>query len=65
MRKRFIVDLTHEEQASLAGLLRKGVAPARKLTPCSAGNASTAVCRIVIASRGRSRLGKGGAIASV
>jgi transposase len=32
MRKRFIVDLTHEEQASLAGLLRKGVAPARKLT---------------------------------
>src|SRR5918997_1127948 len=32
MRKRFIVDLTHEELASLAGLLRKGVAPARKLT---------------------------------
>jgi transposase len=32
MRKRFIVDLTHEERASLAGLLRKGVAPARKLT---------------------------------
>ncbi len=32
MRKRFIVDLTHEEQVILAGLLRKGVAPARKLT---------------------------------
>src|SRR5918993_6055175 len=32
MRKRFIVDLTHEELASLAGLLRKGVAPARTLT---------------------------------
>ena len=32
MRKRFIVDLTHEELASLAGLLRKGVAPARNLT---------------------------------
>jgi transposase len=32
MRKRFIVDLTHEERASLASLLGKGVAPARKLT---------------------------------
>src|SRR5918997_5078058 len=32
MRKRFIVDLTNEERASLTSLLGKGVAPARKLT---------------------------------
>jgi hypothetical protein len=34
-------------------------------SPFSAGNASTVVCRTVTASRGRLRLGKGGAIASV
>jgi transposase len=32
MRKRYVVDLTGEQRAGLLALLRKGAAPARKLT---------------------------------